>query len=146
MAANKGAEPADHRDMGAVLSTGNLERGGGEVGGGVPGRLVPGGNTTTIPVNGDIGTVDIAAIVIAVVNAAIHGITAATAAHTSGATLSVVITLSLLKLLHFRRIYRVATNIGRGSRILHEICGSCKPCPTPNIRYVSLPERLPGLL
>ena len=107
----------------------------------VPGRPVPGGNPTLIPVNGDI-----IAIVTATVNAAIHGITAATAVHTFGVTPSAVIILPLLKLLHLRMICRVATDIGNVSGSLHETCGSCKPCPTPNIRYVSLLERLPGLL
>jgi hypothetical protein len=104
------------------------------------------GDPHPILVNREIGTVDIAAIITAVVNATTQRITITTAAHISGAIPSAATTLSLLKLLHLHMICGVAVNIGRGSGSLHKTGRSCKHYPTPNVRYGSLLERLPGLL
>ena len=91
------AAPIDHPSRGMIPPTGILRRGsmgegyggvGGEVRaggatGGVPGRPAPGEPPPPILAHGGIRTVDIAAIVIAVVNTANHEITTAMAAHAS---------------------------------------------------------------
>ena len=84
---------------------------GGVIGGG-PGRVGPGpSGPYTHTTNGVFGTVNIAAIVTAVIHVATHGIVTEMATHTSGAAATPSATISPLKLLHLQMICRVSIDV-----------------------------------